>query len=230
MEEKKCNCTEECTCGCQDGKECTCHDCGCVEGKECTCGEECNCVEHDCCCEDHGCCCDHEEKHDKKLDKKHKKEEKNKYKEEIAKLKEQNKKLEQDVLVAKADLVNYRKRKDEEVVRMLKFCNEDLIKQLLSVLDNFERAIKLDDNNLDDEVSKFLEGFKMIYCNMQNIMGGFEVKPIDGANKPFDPVYHNAIMMEKVEGMESGIVIEVLQKGYIYKDKVIRPAMVKVSE
>ena len=230
MEEKKCNCTEECTCGCQDGKECTCHDCGCVEGKECTCGEECNCVEHDCCCEDHGCCCDHEEKHDKKLDKKHKKEEKNKYKEEIAKLKEQNKKLEQDVLVAKADLVNYRKRKDEEVVRMLKFCNEDLIKQLLSVLDNFERAIKLDDNNLDDEVSKFLEGFKMIYCNMQNIMGGFEVKPIDGANKPFDPVYHNAIMMEKVEGVESGVVIEVLQKGYIYKDKVIRPAMVKVSE
>ena len=230
MEEKKCNCTEECTCGCQDGKECTCHDCGCVEGKECTCGEECNCVEHDCCCEDHGCCCDHEENHDKKLDKKHKKEEKNKYKEEIAKLKEINKKLEQDVLVAKADLVNYRKRKDEEVVRMLKFCNEDLIKQLLSVLDNFERAIKLDDNNLDDEVSKFLEGFKMIYCNMQNIMGGFEVKPIDGANKPFDPVYHNAIMMEKVEGMESGMVIEVLQKGYIYKDKVIRPAMVKVSE
>jgi len=230
MEEKNCNCTEECTCGCQEGQECTCHDCGCVEGKECTCGEECNCVEHDCCCEEHGCCCDHDEKHDKKLDKKHKKEEKNKYKEEIAKLKEINKKLEQDVLVAKADLVNYRKRKDEEVVRMLKFCNEDLIKQLLSVLDNFERAIKLDDNNLDDEVSKFLEGFKMIYCNMQNIMGNFEVKPIDGANKPFDPVYHNAIMMEKVDGMESGMVIEVLQKGYIYKDKVIRPAMVKVSE
>ena len=223
MEEKKCNCTEECTCGCQDGKECTCHDCGCAEGKECTCCEECNYAEHE-------CCCDHDEKHDKKLDKKHKKEEKNKYKEEIAKLKEQNKKLEQDVLVAKADLVNYRKRKDEEVVRLLKFCNEDLIKQLLSVLDNFERAIKLDDNNLDDEVSKFLEGFKMIYCNMQNIMGGFEVKPIDGANKPFDPIYHNAIMMEKVEGMESGMVIEVLQKGYIYKDKVIRPAMVKVSE
>lgn len=223
MEEKICNCTEQCTCGCQDGKECTCHDCGCTEGKECTCGEECNCEEHE-------CCCDHDEKHDKKLDKKHKKEEKNKYKEEIAKLKEQNKKLEQDVLVAKADLVNYRKRKDEEVVRLLKFCNEDLIKQLLSVLDNFERAIKLDDNNLDDEVSKFLEGFKMIYCNMQNIMGGFEVKAIDGANKPFDPIYHNAIIMEKVEGMESGMVIEVLQKGYIYKDKVIRPAMVKVSE
>ena len=223
MEEKNCNCTEECTCGCQEGQECTCEE-------TCACGDDCCCEEHDCCCDEHGCCCEHEEKHDKKLEKKQKKEEKNKYKEEIAKLKEINKKLEQDVLVAKADLVNYRKRKDEEVTRLLKFCNEDLIKQLLSVLDNFERAIKLDDNNLDDEVSKFLEGFKMIYCNMQNIMGNFEVKPIDGANKPFDPVYHNAIMMEKVDGVESGIVIEVLQKGYIYKDKVIRPAMVKVSE
>ena len=233
MEEKKCNCTETCDCGCNEGKECTCHECGCQEGVECNCGDDCSCGEH-CEChheENHECCCHNdEEKHSKFFDKKNKKEEKNKYKEEISKLKEVNKKLEQEVLVAKADLVNYRKRKDEEVVRMLKFCNEDLIKQMLPVLDNFERAIKLDDNNLEDEVSKFLEGFKMIYCNMQNIMGNFEVKPIDGANKPFDPVYHNAIMMEKVEGVEPGMVIEVLQKGYIYKDKVIRPAMVKVSE
>ena len=234
MEEKKCNCTESCECGCQDGKECTC-ECGCKEGEKCTCGDACECEEFncddDCKCNDHECHCEenHKEKH-KFFDKKNKKEEKNKYKEEIEKLKEQNKKLEQDVLVAKADLVNYRKRKDEEVVRMLKFCNEDLIKQILPIMDNFERAIKLDDNNLDDEVSKFLEGFKMIYCNMQNVMNNFEVKQIDGANKPFDPVYHNAIMMEKVDGVESGIVIEVLQKGYIYKDKVIRPAMVKVSE
>lgn len=240
MEEKKCNCEETCECGCNEGKECTCHDCGCLEGKECTCGDDCTCEKHECECGEscecnheveHKCSCKHdEEKHSKLFDKKNKKEEKNKYKEEIAKLKEQNKKLEQDVLVAKADLVNYRKRKDEEVVRMLKFCNEDLIKQMLPVLDNFERAIKLDDNNLEDEVSKFLEGFKMIYCNMQNIMGNFDVKAIDGANKPFDPVYHNAIMMEKVEGVEPGMVVEVLQKGYIYKDKVIRPAMVKVSE
>ena len=244
MEEKKCNCTETCECGCQDGKECTCeHDCGCVEGKECTCGDDCKCESNDCCCDEHECKCEHdheekhechcdyqEEKHSKFFDKKKYKEEKHKYKEIIEKLKEENKKKEEEVLVAKADLINYRKRKDEEVVRMLKFCNEDLIKQMLPVLDNFERAIKLDDNNLEDEVSKFLEGFKMIYCNMQNIMGNFEVKPIDGTNKPFDPIYHNAIMMEKVEGVEPGMVVEVLQKGYIYKDKVIRPAMVKVSE
>lgn len=197
---------------------------------ECTCDETCNCKHDDCdCgCEEHECKCN--DKNLKKENKKNKKEEKNKYKEEIEKLKLENKKHEEEVLIAKADLINYRKRKDEEITRMLKFCNEDLIKQILPILDNFERAIKLDDDNLDDEVSKFLEGFKMIYCNMQGVMENFEVKAIDGSNKPFDPVYHNAIMVEQKEGVEPGVVLEVLQKGYIYKDKVIRPAMVKVSE
>ena len=206
MEEKHCDCTEECTCK---------DNCECNEDVKCT--DNCHCHE-----EEHECNCEH--------DKKNKKKEKHKYKEEIEKLKNELKKKDEEVLIAKADLINYRKRKDEETVRLLKFCNEDLIKQILPIMDNFERAIKLDDDNLDDEVSKFLEGFKMIYCNMQNVMGNFEVKAIDGANKPFDPVYHNAIMVEQKEGVESGIILEVLQKGYIYKDKVIRPAMVKVSE
>ena len=232
IEKQECNCSESCDCGenCEctpDDKcceECTCYEtCGCKDGDKCDCGDDCNCGENCDCGDDCDC-------HGKK-DKKHsKKEEKNKYKKEIEKLKSDMKKLSEDALVAKADLINYRKRKDEELNRMLKFCNEDLIKQILPILDNFERAIKLDDDNLEDEVSKFLEGFKMIYCNMQNVMENFEVKPIDGANKPFDPVYHNAIMVEAREGVEPGMVLEVLQKGYIYKDKVIRPAMVKVSE
>ncbi len=199
-------------------QECTCKDSKCDD--EC-CKEECECS-----CEKEKCKCSDTCKEDKKK----KKEDKHKYKEEIEKLKLENKKKDEEILIAKADLINYRKRKDEEVTRLLKFCNEDLIKQILPILDNFERAIKLDDDNLEDEVSKFLEGFKMIYCNMEQVMENFEVKPIDGANKPFDPVYHNAIMVEKRDGIEPGEVLEVLQKGYIYKDKVIRPAMVKVSE
>ena len=232
LEKQECNCSESCDCGenCEctpDDKcceECTCDDSHkCKENDNCTCGDGCTC-DDECHCGD-SCDC-----HDKKNKKHSKKEEKNKYKKEIEKLKNDIKKLSEDALVAKADLINYRKRKDEELNRMLKFCNEDLIKQILPILDNFERAIKLDDDNLEDEVSKFLEGFKMIYCNMQNVMENFEVKPIDGTNKPFDPVYHNAIMVETREGVEPGMVLEVLQKGYIYKDKVIRPAMVKVSE
>ena len=216
--DKKCNCNEECTCGCQDGKECTCTD------EKCTCKED-NC---ECGCQDEkDCTCDC---NDKKAKKGFLKDKNKKDKKKIEELEMKNKKLEEEVLVAKADLINYRKRKDEEVTRLLKFCNEDLIKQLLPILDNFERAIKLDDSNLDDEVSKFLEGFKMIYCNMESVMTNFEVKPIDGANKPFDPIYHNAILTEHQDGVESGMVLEVLQRGYLYKDKVVRPAMVKVSE
>ena len=167
--------------------------------------EHCEC-HHECHCE-----------HDKP------KKDKNKYKERI-------KELEDELLRSKAEFINYRKRLEDEQARLLKFCNEDLIKETLPILDNFERAISMDDTNLDDEVSKFLSGFKMIYCNFVNILKNYGVVEIDGNNKPFDPVYHEAIMTEKREGVEAGMVLEVLQKGYILKGKVIRPAMVKVSE
>ena len=138
--------------------------------------------------------------------------------------------LEDSLLRSQAELLNYRKRKDDEVVRMLKYSNEDLVKEILPVLDNFERAINMDDDNLDDEVSKFLEGFKMIYCHLKETLEKYEVVAIDGANKPFDPTYHQAVLTEKREDFEPGMVIEVMQKGYLLKDKVIRPAMVRVSE
>ena len=70
----------------------------------------------------------------------------------------------------------------------------------------------------------------MIYSHLVNVLEKFDVKPIDGSDKPFDPVYHNAIMLEKRDGVAPGMVIEVLQKGYLLKDKVIRTAMVRVSE
>lgn len=142
---------------------------------------------------------------------------------------EKIKELEEKALRDKAEMINYRKRKDEEVSRMLKYKDEELIMEMLPIIDNFESAIKMDDNNLTDEVSKFLSGFKMIYGNLIGILENIGVKPIDGNNKPFDPAYHQAVMTEKCD-MEPGMVIEVLRKGYILKDKVLRPAMVKVSE
>ncbi len=137
--------------------------------------------------------------------------------------------LEDKLIRQNADMVNYRKRKEDEVNKMLKFCNEDLIKDILPILDNFERAISME-RTLTEEESKFLDGFKMVYSHLQNVMEKYDVKMIDGANKPFDPVYHNAILAEKREGVPSGMVLEVLQKGYLLKDKVIRTAMVRVSE
>lgn len=137
--------------------------------------------------------------------------------------------LEDKLIRQNADMVNFRKRKEEEVNKMLKFCNEDIIKEILPILDNFERAISMEEGLTEIEL-KFLDGFKMVYTHLQNVMEKYDVKMIDGSNKPFDPVYHNAILLEKKEGVEPGMVIEVLQKGYLLKDKVIRTAMVKVSE
>ncbi len=137
----------------------------------------------------------------------------------------------EDKLIRKdAESVNYRKRKDEEINRMLKYCHEDMIKEILPIIDNFERAIVTDESKLSELEVNYLKGFKMIYTHLVNVLEKFDVKPIDGANKAFDPVYHNAIMVEKREGVNPGMVIEVLQKGYLLKDKVIRAAMVKVSE
>ena len=203
-ENEECHCEdchcEECNC---TNEECTCEDCA---HDECEC-EECDCTE----CECDGC--SHNED-DSRIDA----------------LNNYIKELEERVLREKAELVNYRKRKDEEVGVMIKYSNEELIKELLPIVDNFERAIKLDDNDLSDELSKFLSGFKMIYSSIINLFNKYEVKAIDGTSKEFDPTYHQAVLTEEIDGVESGIVVEVLQKGYLYKDRVIRPAMVKVSK
>jgi len=140
------------------------------------------------------------------------------------------KELEEKLVRNQAELINFKRRRDDEVARMLKYSNEDIILEILMVIDNFERAILLDDNNLDDELSHFLTGFKMIYNSLINILNKYEVKEIDSLGKEFDPTYHQAVLTSKDESKDSGIILEVLQKGYMYKDKVIRVAMVKVNE
>ena len=187
---------------------------------ECACEQEVENKEHTCCgghChheeENHECACEEHTEGDNKLN------------DAYNKISE----LEDKLIRQNADMVNYRKRKEEEVNKMLKFCNEDIVKDILPILDNFERAMA-QEKELTEAESKFLDGFKMIYSHLQNVMEKYEVKMIDGNNKPFDPVYHNAILVEKKEGVAPGMVLEVLQKGYLLKDKVIRTAMVRVSE
>ena len=127
-----------------------------------------------------------------------------------------------------AEMVNTLRRKDEETNRLLKYSNESLITELLPVIDNFERALNVDATSTD--VESYQKGMTMIYNSLKNILEKFEVKEIEAIDKEFDPSYHQAVMQEEKEGTKENIVIEVLQKGYTYKDKVIRPAMVKVSK
>ena len=127
-----------------------------------------------------------------------------------------------------AEMVNTLRRKDEETNRLLKYSNESLITELLPVIDNFERALNVDATSND--VESYQKGMTMIYNSLKNILEKFEVKEIEAIDKEFDPSFHQAVMQEEKEGTKENIVIEVLQKGYTYKDKVIRPAMVKVSK
>lgn len=149
---------------------------------------------------------------------------------EVKKLKEENAVLKDKFLRVNAEMQNMRRRMEEEKSNLLKYEGEDLIKRLLPIVDNFERAIGMDDTNLEDEVSKFLSGFKMIYGNLSNTLQGYEVIAMDSLNKPFDPNTMEAVLAEEVEGVEPNIAVDVLQKGYTYKGKVIRHAMVKVSK
>ena len=138
------------------------------------------------------------------------------------------KELQDAAMRSQAELVNYRKRKDEEVSRMLQYANEGIVMEIIPSIDSFERALAF--KTEDETILKYQEGFKMIYGNIISVLNKYGVKAIDGNNKPFDPTYHQAVLTEHVEGTEPGMVIDVLQKGYLLKDKVIRPAMVKVSE
>ncbi len=168
-----------------------------------------------------------EKKNIKEENKKVKKEKIDKEKET---LKNKNAELNDKILRISAEMQNMKRRYEEEISRIYKYDGEDIIKQLLTIVDNFERAIMLDDENLTDELSKFLSGFKMIYTNLVNILNSKGVKEIECQGKEFDPHTMQAVLTDKIENMESNHVIEVLQKGYIYNEKVIRPAMVKVNE
>ena len=181
-------------------EHCSNEECNCKETKE-----ECTCGE-ECNCHEECSCGDNKELEDK------------------------IKNLEEALLRSQAELINYKRRKDEETNRIIKYAEEDILKGFLPILDNFERAIGMDDDDLEDEVSKFLEGFKLMYKQIKDLLKKFEVKEIDCLGKEFDPALEQAVVVDHDETKESGVVTVVLQKGYMYKDRVLRTAMVKVNE
>ena len=134
------------------------------------------------------------------------------------------------VKLAQADLVNYRVRKDEETANQLKYANKDLIIEILPIVDNFERAIGSEKEDATDEMKKYYEGIHMIYNNLKETLKKFGVEEINRVGEIFDPNLEQAILTGLEEDKEDEAVLEVFQKGYKLKDRVIRPASVKINQ
>lgn len=127
-----------------------------------------------------------------------------------------------------AEFDNYRKRTDKEKKANYELGETDFLLKLLPVVDNFERGFEaLEDEDREDA---FAKGMDMIYKQLMKLLEDEGVTPIDAAGKPFDPMLHNAVMQQPSETVESGCVIQEFQKGYMFKDRVLRHSMVIVAE
>ena len=145
------------------------------------------------------------------------------------KLEEENKLLNEKVLRLSAEMQNMRRHFEDDKAKLAKYDGEKIILELLPIIDNFERAILQDDANLTDEVSKFLDGFKMIYANLVDYLHSIGVESVDCVGKVFDSLTMNAVLIDHEPDVDDQVVMDCMQKGYMYKDKLIRPAMVKVN-
>ena len=123
-----------------------------------------------------------------------------------------------------ADFQNFKRRTEKEKGDIYAFANEKIISELLNVIDNFERALAA--GNADDS---FYKGMEMILKQLLGVVEKAGASEIAALGEDFDPNFHNAVMTEDSTEYESGKVTEVLQKGYILNNKVIRPSMVKVA-
>lgn len=146
----------------------------------------------------------------------------------ILSLEEEVKSLKNELLKQHANLENTRKRLEKERILERKYAAMPIAKQILTPLDNLDLALK---HVIDNEaVQKFAQGFEMIKTQFTKVLAEQGVSEIEALNEEYDPNFHQAIMTEKIEGVEPNIVTDVLQKGYMFKDRIIRPAMVKISE
>ncbi|MCF8036637.1 MAG: nucleotide exchange factor GrpE [Desulfobacteraceae bacterium] len=130
-----------------------------------------------------------------------------------------------------AEFENYKKRVQRQMEDHKKYANEDLIKDLLSVVDNLERALNAAGEQQKDETGTCMaEGVEMTLNEIVKILKNHNVTPIEAKGKPFDPTYHEAVMQEETDDYPENTVISEFQKGYMLHDRLIRPAMVTVAK
>ncbi len=157
-----------------------------------------------------------------------KKEKKNKHKEEIQKLEAEIAQIKDEYLRARAEMENTKKRLKDEAIQNRKYASQNLVADLLNPVDMLVKVANMENSN--PEITNFLIGFKMIANQFVEVLKNDGLTEIEALGKEFDPNIHHAVSKESKEGVEPNKVIEVLQTGYMYKDRVIKPAMVKVSE
>lgn len=154
-------------------------------------------------------------------------EENNEQQDSQEKLENENNELNEKYMRLAADFQNFKRRTENEKKELFSYANEKIMTDLLCVMDNFERAIGSIDDSKDQNLS---DGVRMIFKQFCEVLENFGLKEIETKDLEFDPNYHHAVMKESVEGKDSNIITETLQKGYTLNEKVIRPSMVKVAE
>ena len=176
----------------------------------CECSGDTHEEKHHCRGKDHKGCCNQEQN------------------EEIALLKQNILDLQNKLMYTQAESINYRKRKDEEVANTLKYANQDLIMDLLNVMGNLDHAANVKAETEKEE--KIQNGIRMINQQFHDILKKYEVVEIEALGYPFDGNYMEAMLVENDPQKPDDMVLEVLMKGYKYKERVIKPAVVKVNK
>ncbi|MFD1412874.1 nucleotide exchange factor GrpE [Oceanobacillus jeddahense] len=154
-------------------------------------------------------------------------EESNEAEAQIEALKNEKEELEGRILRLQAEFDNYKRRTLKEREADRKYKAQDMVQELLPVMDNFERALQVE---VSEENKSILEGIDMVYRQLQDVFTSQGVSVIETEGVDFDPNVHHAVMQIEDDSVEANKVVEELQKGYLLKDRVIRPAMVKVNK
>ena len=148
--------------------------------------------------------------------------------EEVERLNKEKEELTNQKLMAIAESQNYKKRMDDEQSKFYKYHTFDICKQLLSSLDNLDLALERDAKN--EEMSAYLQGFKMVRNSLFQILEKEGVSEVESLGKEFDPNYMTSISIVNDQTHKNNEVVQVFQKAYMYKDRVLRPAMVVVNQ
>ena len=156
------------------------------------------------------------------------KEKKEKKNEEVEALKEQVMDLQTKLMYSQAELINFKKRTDERTEDLLKYKNEDLLLDLTDMIENLDRAASVKAET--EEAKKIQIGIGMVNNQFKEILKKYGVVEIEAIGYPFDPKYMEAMMVENDDTKPDDMVLDVLRKGYKYKDRVLKHAMVKVNK